>query len=138
MIIESVNPSQLILQVVPQNPDGSPKTTFISKKVRVYHIVSGSEVEDLASTDLVYIVASKTLRYIWEPAALAENNYTIEFDVVDTDSIQAIFVEDLIISSSADAAGIDTQLSGTHGSGTWTTYPNTGIPSVSPGDGESC
>ena len=133
MIITNPDPTQVVLQAVALNPDGSVKTSLNSASVRVYHLVSGSEVELLVSTVLVYSAAGKTWRYIWEPSSLAAGQYIAEYSLEDTDSIATISTEDIIASATSDidVDAIDDKLSEEHGDGSWET--NTGR--IIPGNG---
>lgn len=97
MIIDTVNPAQVVLQVTAQNIDGTPKTTLLSAKVRVYHLVFGSEVDDLVSTDLTQVGVSSIWRYIWAPVALPTGHYTIEYTLVDPDGANFVGIEDIDI-----------------------------------------
>jgi hypothetical protein len=121
MIIETENPSNVVLQVLPQNLNGSPKTILLSASVRVYHInESGLEVEDLVDTTLTQIPSSYAWRHFWEPVALTPDHYFAEYILIDIDNITAVFVEDIIIMQKCPTIEeIDQGLSTTHGSGSW-------------------
>lgn len=97
MIIETVNPAQLVLQVYAQNLDGTPKTALTTAFVRVYHLESGIETEDLASTALVQIGSTNTWRYIWSPTSLGIGHYFAEYSLVDTDGAAFVMDEDIDI-----------------------------------------
>lgn len=138
MIMARVNPGQLVLQVLPQDPDGISKDSEISTAVvRVYHIESGNEVEDLASIALSHIPASKAWRYIWEPTSLAEGQYLAEYTFTDLDGEVNVSTEDISIGNwtAPTAEEIDDQLSDTHGDGSWECEDTNpcGRPSAIPG-----
>jgi len=97
MIIEKINPSQISLAITLQNYDGSAKTNISSATVRVYHIATGSEVDDLSAQSLVQVGSTNVWRYIWTPGTLAANSYVAEYSITDSDSINAKFKEDIII-----------------------------------------
>jgi hypothetical protein len=135
MIITKANTSEsLLLQVLPQTPDGIPKNEEITiATVRVYHINAGAEVEDLVSTSLVHVPASKAWRVIWTPSSLAEGHYVIEYTLEDTDGVIAVSNEDLIVGQlvAPTVEEIDTKLTEEHGNGDWTTeVPPSGNPTV--------
>jgi hypothetical protein len=121
MIIDTENPASVVLQALPQNLNGTPKTVLLGASVRVYHIdLSGFEVEDLPLTALVQIPASYAWRYLWEPTSLAPDHYFAEYTLLDADSITAVFIEDIIIMTKAPTVEeIDEELSDKHGVGSW-------------------
>jgi hypothetical protein len=121
MIMDIVNPSQIVLQILPQNLDGTPKPDLLSATVRVYHLQSGSESNDLAVTDLIQ--SGSIWRYIWLPFILPARHYFAEYTLVDLDNITAVFVEDIIIYSDCATITpeeIDEELTEKHGEGPWT------------------
>ena len=95
VLIETVNPAQVVLQVQAQNLDGTPKTVLTTATVRVYHIVAGSEVEDLAATPLVQIGTTSTWRYNWAPATLSVGHYFAEYTLIDPDTAVFVASEDI-------------------------------------------
>ena len=125
MIITNPDPTQIVLQAVALNPDGSVKTSLNSANVRVYHIVGGSEVELLASTVLVYSATAKAWRYVWAPTSLAAGQYIAEYSLEDTDSISTVQTEDISVTAASDidVEEIDDKLTEEHGDGSWQTSP---------------
>jgi hypothetical protein len=121
MIIETENPGLVVLQVLPQNLDGTSKTSLTGASVRVYHIdESGLEVEDLSTTTLIQMPTVYTWRYLWEPASLSPDHYFAEYTLVDIDSITAVFIEDIIIMTKTPTVEeIDEELTDKHGAGSW-------------------
>ena len=97
MIISEQNPTQVVLEILVLNPDGSIKTNVTSAGVRVYHIATGTEVEDLATSSLTQVGTSNTWRYIWTPVALTTNAYIAEYTIIDSDLVTSIIAEDIII-----------------------------------------
>jgi hypothetical protein len=106
MLIETVNPAQVVLQVQAQNLDGTPKTVLTSATVRVYHLSGGSEVVDLAITSLVQVPGTSTWRHIWEPTFLTAGHYFAEYALTDFDSAVFIGTEDLDIRDIARQADL--------------------------------
>lgn len=106
MIIDFPNPSQVILQVVVQGIDGSPRTSLLTASVRVYHVDGGSEVEDLHDTSLSQVGVTNTWRYVWSPVALPANQYFAEYSLEDADGYSFVGTESLAILSLADAASL--------------------------------
>ena len=108
MILERPNPSQLVLQVLAQNVDGSPKTLLSSAAARVYHVNSaGSELVDLASVSLVQVGSTNTWRYRWVSPSLTVGQYFVEYTLIDTDGMQFIGTEDLAIQDYALQADVE-------------------------------
>ena len=137
MIIDYTDPSEVLLQISAQNPDGSPKSTLSLAKIRVYHINSGSENVDLIQQDLSYVTVSKVWRYIWEPTSLTVGHYVIEYKLTDDDAITAYFLEDIVIQEQAPTVEeIDAELTENHGDGNWQTSPDAGSPVIIPGNGD--
>lgn len=97
MLVETTNPSQVVLQIQAQNLDGTPKTTLASATVRVYHLSGGSEVEDLSAAVLVQVGATNTWRFIWTPVALPVGHYFAEYALVDLDGASFVAAEDVDI-----------------------------------------
>jgi len=97
MLIETVDPAQVVLQVQAQNLDGTPKTALTSATVRLYHVDSGSEVEDLAETPLVQVGSTSTWRYVWEPTTMDVGHYFAEYNLVDLDGASFEAAEDIDI-----------------------------------------
>jgi hypothetical protein len=121
MIIDTENPNSVVLQVLPQNLNGTPKTSLIGASVRVYHINdSGLEIEDLADTVIIQVPSSYAWRYLWEPILLAPDHYFAEYILIDVDNITAVFVEDIIIMQKCPTVEeIDQELTTNHGIGSW-------------------
>ena len=106
MLIETVNPAQVVLQAQAQNLDGTPKTALTSATVRVYHLSGGSEVVDLAVTPLVQVSGTSTWRYIWAPISLATGHYFAEYELIDTDSAVFVGTEDIDVRDIARQADL--------------------------------
>ena len=107
MIILRPNPSQVILQTLAQNLDGTPKTTLSDADVRVYHIdATGTEIEDLASTTLSQVGSTNTWRYRWEPLSLSVNRYQAEYTLLDLDGATMVGVEELVVEDFAIQADL--------------------------------
>lgn len=106
-MVKLQNVSQVDLQVVAQELDGTPKTDISTAFVRVYHIVSGVETDVLASTPLVQVGTSNTFRYTWV-TTMAVGTYFAEYSLTDVFSRQNITVEDVDILDLAIKADIDT------------------------------
>ena len=104
VIIFTPDPSQVLLQVVARNLDGSPKTSLTSADVRVYHMDAGAETEDLATTALSQVGATSVWRYRWLPISLSVDHYVIEYTLIDSDGIEWIGTEDLIVEDIAQEA----------------------------------
>jgi hypothetical protein len=97
MIVELKDPSQIVLQAVVENPDGTPKTSLSSASVRVYHLASGAESEDLGDTAMAQVGSTSVWRYIWEPVSLGVDHYFAEYTLTDDDSATFVGVEDIDI-----------------------------------------
>lgn len=97
MLIDTLNPSQVVLQIQAQNLDGTPKTALTSAHVRVYHMNGGVETEDLSSTVLVQVGSTSTWRYVWTPTALPAGHYFAEYALVDSDGASFVAAEDIDI-----------------------------------------
>lgn len=97
MIIDTPDPSQVVLEVVAQNPDGTAKTDVVSGTVRVYHMVGAVETEVLAPVALVQVGASSTWRYRWLPTSLAAGNYVAEYELTDSEALVGLDIEDIVI-----------------------------------------
>lgn len=106
MLLETVNPAQVVLQVQAQNLDGTPKTALASATVRVYHLAGGLEVADLAATPLTQVPGTSTWRYVWVPGTLAVGHYFAEYALVDLDSAAFVGAEDLDIRDIAKQADL--------------------------------
>lgn len=102
-MLADLDQSLVVLQLYGLNPDGSEKTDIVSGAVRVYSIVSGSEVDILAATPLVHVGGSKW-RYNWLPAALPVGQYVVEYDLVDSRGQETLVAEDLIVRDIAEQA----------------------------------
>lgn len=97
MIVERPDPSQVVLQTIVGNENGTPKTALSSAHVRVYHLDTGSEVDDLASTVLAQVGVTSIWRYIWAPGTLAVGHYFAEYSLVDHDGAEFVDVEDVVV-----------------------------------------
>ena len=139
MIMATVNPGPISLEIHAQHLDGSPKTELAEATVRVYHVISGTEIEVLSSHALSHEVGSSIFRYIWEPSSLAEGMYVAEYTLVDLDGVTAVFPEDLIIKEICPTVEeIDEKLSDEHGEDSWEGggTPVCGVPKLIPGNGD--
>jgi hypothetical protein len=105
VILSKVDPATVALQVVAANSDKSPDLTVTSGTVRVYHLSAlGAEVVDLAPTALIG-TAAPLWRYVWQPVALAEGSYFVEYTLTVGAIDYAPIVESLsVIVSLADIA----------------------------------
>jgi len=92
-----LNPAQVSLMIYAANPSGTSKLDVATATVRVYHIVSGSEVDDLAVTALGQIGSTNKWRYIWEPVSLAAGEYTVEYILVDDEAETITLAEELTV-----------------------------------------
>lgn len=106
MLIETTNPSQIVLQVQAQNLDGTPKMSLTTATVRVYHLEGNTEVVDLAVTPLVQVSGTNTWRYVWIPGNLPVGHYFAEYSLVDPDGASFIGTEDLDIRDIAKQADL--------------------------------
>ena len=97
MIIDTPDPSQVVLEAVARNPDGTAKTDVVSGTVRVYHMVGAVETEVLASTALVQVGSSATWRFLWSPTSLAAGNYVAEYELTDSEALVGLDIEDVVI-----------------------------------------
>jgi len=97
MIVERPNPTQVVLQAVVGNENGTPKTALASADVRVYHLNAGVEVNNLGATPLVQVGMTSTWRYVWAPGSLPVGHYYAEYTLVDTDSAEFVDVEDIVV-----------------------------------------
>lgn len=98
MIVERPDPSQVVLQAVTKNLNGTPKTSLTSATVRVYHVNAvGAEVEDLAPTALAQVGSTNTWRYRWTPGALDVGHYFAEYALVDSDGVSFVDTEDIVV-----------------------------------------
>jgi len=96
-MIASLNQAVVTLGIFAVNPNGSIKTNVVSGTVRVYSVAAGgTETNILASTALEEASSGKW-RYVWSPTTLAVGQYIIEYDLIDTDTIQTRVGEDLIV-----------------------------------------
>ena len=105
-MVKLQNVSQVELQVVAQELNGTPKTNVTTAFVRVYHIVSGIEIEALASTALAQVGTSSIYRYVWT-TEMAPGAYFAEYVLVDTNSNENVTVEDVDVLDLAIKADID-------------------------------
>lgn len=97
MLIDTVDPEKIVLQVYVQNLDGTPKTALTSATVRVYKIEAGSEVVLLAATPLVQVGGTNVWRYTWTPVSLPVGHYFAEYSLVDPADDHFVDVEDIDI-----------------------------------------
>jgi hypothetical protein len=130
------NPEKVVLYVVPQNVDGSPKTVLLSAKVRVYYVDQlNAEHEVLTEQDLIQIPSSYVWRYVWQPSTLDNGHYIAQYSMIDDDSVFSSLTEDIIITTECDTITveeIDDKLTEEHGEGPWTSIPGSG-PDIIPG-----
>ena len=96
------NPSQVVLQIYALNPDGTQKTDVVSGTVRVFHIVAGSEVDDLVATALVQVGGTNKWRYVWAPGSLAAGEYTAEYIIQDSGARTGRYSEGVIVKDIAE------------------------------------
>jgi len=108
MILERPNPSQVTLQTVVHNLDGTPKTALTSAAVRVYHMAGATEVEDLLNIGMAQVETSNTWRYVWAPDTLPVNTYFAEYSLEDVDG--AVFVDAEVITVQDFALQVDVEL----------------------------
>lgn len=106
MIIETVDPTNIPLQVLAQNLDGTPKTVLTSASVRVYHLSGHTELEDLSPVNMIQVGSSSTWRYVWEPVNLPIGHYFVEYTLTDPDGALFIAAEDLDIRDIARQADV--------------------------------
>lgn len=102
MQILLLNPSQVVLQAYAVNPNGSQKLDVTSASVRVFHLVTGSEVDDLALTALSQVGATNNWRYVWSPASLAVGEYTAEYIFQDSKGVTTKFGEEISVKDIAE------------------------------------
>ena len=115
MIIKLPNPSQVSLQIVARELDGSPRTSLTSANVRVYHMVGSTETDVLVFEPLVQVGTTNTWRYVWEPTSLAIGQYVVEYTLVDDDAVMWVGTEDLTVNDFAQettlaALGVDIEI----------------------------
>jgi hypothetical protein len=97
-------PSQIVLQAASLQLTGLANLLIASGTVRVYSLVSGSEVNALASTPLVQVGTSAVWRYIWANPELLEGQYFVEIFLTDSSgTVYGPFQDDLEVYWSADA-----------------------------------
>ena len=97
MIIDLPNPTQVNLQVIAQNPDGTPKLNISTSDVRVYNMVGAVETDVLASTGMSQVGATSTWRYVWAPGSLPVGQYVAEYTMVDAVPKTWIGGEDIVV-----------------------------------------
>lgn len=100
------NPSQVTLQVSAHNIDGTPKTSLTSATVRVYHMDGVSEVEDLASQNLIQVGSTNVWRYVWTPGSLSVDVYYASYTLVDDDGANFADFETLVVMDVAEGADL--------------------------------
>jgi hypothetical protein len=91
------NPTQIVLQVLAVDLDGTPKLDVVAAAVRVYHVAGGVETEDLVLTDLVQVGASSVWRYVWVPPMLGVNQYVAEYQLIDANDVTCLVTEDVMV-----------------------------------------
>lgn len=97
MKIASRDDSQIVFQKNVADLDGTPKTNLTTYDVRVYQVVSGSEVDVLVSTSMAQVGTSNLYRYVWEPASLDIGEYFVEYHFVDAFSNNSWVTDDLAV-----------------------------------------
>lgn len=97
MLLETLNPAQIVLQVQAQNPDGTPKIELATATVRVYHIVSGAEVTVYGPRPLLHVPNTNIWRVVWTPGTLAEDTYFAEYTLVDLAGAKFVAAEEIIV-----------------------------------------
>jgi len=135
MIIEKINPERLVLQVVAQNLDGTPKTVLTVATARVYSVDDlGTELVLLPTIALTHTVGSNVYRYVWNDPILDEGYYIVEYTLVDLEGVQTVCPEDIVITrQTATVTEIDDKLTQKHGEGSWKKGSTSGVPKIIPG-----
>lgn len=100
-----VNPAEVSLQAYALTMTGEPKLDVAAGTVRVYHIDTGVEVEDLAAQALVND-HDNLWRYVWSPLALPSGMYTAEFYMIDSGGLETLFSEDLVVQPEVDLSTV--------------------------------
>jgi hypothetical protein len=95
MILVELNQSEVTLQIYAVNPDGSAKLDVTGGTVRVYHMLGGTEVQDLPATPLVNVGTNKW-RYDWTPASLPVREYVAEYVLTDASGLTMRLPEDVV------------------------------------------
>jgi hypothetical protein len=97
MIILPENPTQVVLQASITQLAWKPNTQIATVSVRVYSVVSGSEVNALGSTGCSQAPTSGVWRYVWAPTQLLANQYFIEFTITDNGGNITYWQDDLCV-----------------------------------------
>jgi hypothetical protein len=107
MLID-VNQETILLWILVQNYDGTPKIDVLSGNVRVYYIDSGVENDILPLTSLSEFSIGKWI-YEWSPITLSIGQYLIEFTLIDNSGFSITILENLTIIDVNDKGQIDFQ-----------------------------
>jgi hypothetical protein len=126
-MITTISPSQLVLDIVALKPDGDAKTNVTSATVRVFKIVSGSEVDVLSLQALTQVGSTNVYRYVWTPGTLDAGNYLIEYKLEDSDSLLTTVHEELVagyLEADIDAIASDVEVIKKIETGRWKIIAN--------------
>lgn len=107
MLID-INQETILLWILVQNYDGTPKIDVLSGNVRVYYIDSGVENDILPLTSLSEFSIGKWI-YEWYPITLSVGQYLIEFTLIDNSGFSITILENLTIIDVNDKGQIDFQ-----------------------------
>jgi hypothetical protein len=107
MLID-INQETILLWILVQNYDGTPKIDVLSGNVRVYYIDSGVENDILPLTSLSEFSIGKWI-YEWSPITLSIGQYLIEFTLIDNSGFSITILENLTIVDVNDKGQIDFQ-----------------------------
>lgn len=107
MLID-INQETILLWILVQNYDGTPKIDVLSGNVRVYYIDSGVENDILPLTSLSEFSIGKWI-YEWSPITLSIGQYLIEFTLIDNSGFSITILENLTIIDVNDKGQIDFQ-----------------------------
>jgi hypothetical protein len=107
MLID-INQETILLWILVQNYDGTPKIDVLSGNVRVYYIDSGVENDILPLTSLYEFSIGKWI-YEWSPITLSIGQYLIEFTLIDNSGFSITILENLTIIDVNDKGQIDFQ-----------------------------
>jgi hypothetical protein len=95
--ILNIDEAEVTLQVYAKLQNGAKNLNIASGTVRVYHMVSGSEVEDRTSVALTQVGSTNKWRYTWNPVSLAAGEYTAEYSLLDNDGLNFVGQEDITV-----------------------------------------
>lgn len=103
-MITTVNPASVVLAKLALTSTGAADTSITSGTVRVFQVVSGSEVDVLVAIALANIAGTRWA-YTWEPTTLAAGQYFVEFVLADGSS-NYLSQEDLLVLDVPTAASV--------------------------------